>query len=591
MEERSSEPAKVWSLSRMEWRQTRNNGEIVLRLWDSQRWETREHTLSWGNVQVWGGPLDPTLQNEAPILLITSETSFPVMPLQLREQASYRLEVLWEGAPQPPSLDCFPALSPPLLRSDPGWHRPYVYSGTLNFRDYVGETALVLRGEEDILRVVLEVRSRKIGYLDDYVMLLNDLGRRLASLLLRLDSPVYASFQPGLQPSLGVGDEQFLLLRHLVRWPELRHSWDALLRQPPEVLTRTPRRVRTAQRQPRTSMELAAGYRSPNSWIRAPGSLPLPEAAQGRLPATFPHQALTLQRDPVILEFALSLHERVASMLSELRGRYERARRSSLVLEVERLQEEWSRLPTRPMLLRRGRSAYRVPRQKLAHHPRLVLLLEAWDLLDLSLRLSWKGLADVILGPLRDLATLYEYWCFFALMEALSEVGQPHPSTPPWWSLDGARLQADLSRNEGFGFHVHGLDVWLFYQRRFSPGDGVMRSYSVPLVPDYSLEVRRAGKPPVLLCFDAKYRPDQSLEKMHAYRDALRGALGCYVLYPGEESEPTIFPVQPGSWLPGVGAFSLRPSNQSQAWLVHFLRWAMEQLAKEDEGLFLRAEA
>jgi predicted component of viral defense system (DUF524 family) len=82
----------------------------------------------------------------------------------------------------------------------------------------------------------------------------------------------------------------------------------------------------------------------------------------------------------------------------------------------------------------------------------------------------------------------------------------------------------------------------------------------------------------MLLCFDAKYRPDGALEKMHAYRDALRGALGCYLFYPGESAVPTLFHRHPDFPLPGVGAFSLRPKGDGVEWLTHFLRLALQQM-------------
>ena len=109
-----------------------------------------------------------------------------------------------------------------------------------------------------------------------------------------------------------------------------------------------------------------------------------------------------------------------------------------------------------------------------------------------------------------------------------------------------------------------------------------MRSYSVPLVPDYTLEVRAPQGEPVLLCFDAKYRSERALEKMHAYRDALRGALGCYLFYPGRAEHPTIFARNPETLLPGVGAFALRPDLESREWLARFLSWGLEQIASEN---------
>jgi predicted component of viral defense system (DUF524 family) len=101
-------------------------------------------------------------------------------------------------------------------------------------------------------------------------------------------------------------------------------------------------------------------------------------------------------------------------------------------------------------------------------------------------------------------------------------------------------------------------------------------SYSHTLRPDIVLE--RNGQK---LIFDAKYkgkRPgfycegengtiqkwkDEDIDKMHTYRDAIKGATGCFILYPGTEN--IIYPRQVGgSSIDGVGALSLRPGISAE---------------------------
>jgi hypothetical protein len=90
------------------------------------------------------------------------------------------------------------------------------------------------------------------------------------------------------------------------------------------------------------------------------------------------------------------------------------------------------------------------------------------------------------------------------------------------------------------------------------------------------------------LHFDAKYRvafittktktgdpmtvrtfQSEDVDRMHMYRDAILGTRGCYVLYPGNTNEETIFVRHPKAayreqWPgPSVGAFPLCPSNDA----------------------------
>ncbi len=559
-------------------------GTLTVRLWDNQRWETREHLHQWQGISLFGGPTVSAVAQEAPLLFSLEKGPIAVVPIQLREQTSYRVEVSWVGERETPVLDCFPALSPPVLRPDPGWHRPRVFSGTLNFRDYVGETALVLHHQDrEIFRAVLEVRSLKMGYLDDYVALLDSLGERLLALLLQLESPVFAPFVGRQGEQETAGHELFLLLRHLVRWPPLQLAWEHLRRVSPQQLTRSRRLVPVERHPPRHGRDLVDGYQRRNSWVEAPTTWTLPKAARGLVPKHYPKHGLELQRDTPENRFVGLFHQRVSMLLDSLSQRYGKSGHWALREELRQLQHEWMRIPRWIPVVDKASSAsgVPVPRQSLATQPLYRPFLEAWDLLSASLHLSWSGLAEAIAGPLRDLARLYEYWCFFQLWEALCVVAEPDKPVPPWWVQDQQRLRADLRPGVGFPFRFKHLQLLLFYQRRFTPGESNMRSYSVALVPDYTLEIRFPNRAPLLLCFDAKYRPDKALEKMHAYRDALRGALGCYLFYPGQQEYPTLYPKNPESLLPGVGAFALRPHPESHAWLVRFLRWALEQIVSD----------
>ncbi len=197
------------------------------------------------------------------------------------------------------------------------------------------------------------------------------------------------------------------------------------------------------------------------------------------------------------------------------------------------------------------------------------------------------------------------------------------------------------------------MGVSLFYNRTFrrnEEGSGAWDgSYSAGFHPDYSIliEVPRADTAARVtrhwLHFDAKYRLDirqwhaeiedtteavevdieqdllgqaKSLDadqkdtfkrgdlyKMHTYRDALLGSRGAYILFPGSSEREEIYIRHPGTrypqaspYVPGVGAFQLRPSNNGEqvSNLGVFIAAVLEQLTGagttsylEEQGLFL----
>jgi len=233
---------------------------------------------------------------------------------------------------------------------------------------------------------------------------------------------------------------------------------------------------------------------------------------------------------------------------------------------------------------------------------------------DLAAKLVWHGGEDVYSGGKRDVATLYEYWLFFKLLEVVHEIFKIEPKSiddiiKP--TADGLGLQL----RQGKFLPVQGvcdlgtrkLNVEFSYNKTFGgkteyPKGG---SWTRDLRPDYTLSIWPVGIDQykaeeeeliVHIHFDAKYKienlndflgnekkagSDENIDtglsaekteqrkgtykradilKMHTYRDAIRRTAGAYVLYPGTESER-----MKGfhEILPGLGAFAISPSKSS----------------------------
>jgi uncharacterized protein len=185
---------------------------------------------------------------------------------------------------------------------------------------------------------------------------------------------------------------------------------------------------------------------------------------------------------------------------------------------------------------------------------------------------------------LRDAAQIYECWCYFRVVAAVSEVIQGAPV------LDRFAVNV-LGTGMPYRYRAEWGDVEAVYNMTYSrPSQGLAElgrdSYSVRLRPD--ITVRTAdGR---LHLFDAKLKVDfgsavesddaddaergpgtfkrEDLYKMHAYRDAL-GADSVWVLYPGYELSAARYRVPwiaadttPDGAFQGVGAIALRPGAE-----------------------------
>lgn len=188
-----------------------------------------------------------------------------------------------------------------------------------------------------------------------------------------------------------------------------------------------------------------------------------------------------------------------------------------------------------------------------------------------------KRVVERRLLGLKDVATLYELWCYFAVLDAVRDVVGREPDVAD--AMHVKDEEVGLER----GFRV----AWVggptvYYNLSFSRDKPPpRRSASLMLRPDIVVEIERDGQPE-LHVFDAKLRVDgvasahdegegegeeaeplsfkkDDIAKMHAYRDALPHVRSARVLYPGDVPreyqalEPGALPTEV------VGAIPLAP--------------------------------
>jgi hypothetical protein len=208
----------------------------------------------------------------------------------------------------------------------------------------------------------------------------------------------------------------------------------------------------------------------------------------------------------------------------------------------------------------------------------------------------------------RGVDALYERWCFVQLARQLGRLCG-RPVERELFEVDergltlrfrqGAGSELAFERTVGGGRRV---EARLFFNLTFS-GE---RVWTRPLRPDCSLRLRAerpAGAPARewWIHFDAKYRVRAAqprddagdgsqprhdatvvdLQKLHAYRDGIRGTAGAFVLFPGDGE--LAYRLTSDEPLPALGAFPLRPGGSGAAArrLHDFLADAFEHVADQ----------
>jgi predicted component of viral defense system (DUF524 family) len=204
-------------------------------------------------------------------------------------------------------------------------------------------------------------------------------------------------------------------------------------------------------------------------------------------------------------------------------------------------------------------------------------LFMLYSLLQLASRCDFLATDFQDLIEIKDLPTLYEYWCFFQIRTVLDSLAEVHKISS---IVHTTPLRQELS--SGLCIEYSG-GIRLYFNRTYAGSRGVATatelqdytsagvSYSHNLRPDIILTLGKSK-----LIFDAKYKgrksglygdeqegtitswKEEDIDKMHCYRDAIRGVQGSFILYPG--SADVVYPCCGSTQLcNGVGAVALRP--------------------------------
>ncbi len=217
----------------------------------------------------------------------------------------------------------------------------------------------------------------------------------------------------------------------------------------------------------------------------------------------------------------------------------------------------------------------------------------------------------------KDIATLYEIWCFIQVEKVVKELFQKahgedirveHSCRPEMHGLFTRDLtwgeqskivfkQGDITLAELFYNPQHGENV------NGVKGIHDLRSYTVPQRPDIVLQLTKDDVQRgmyMTYLFDAKYRveidgagwerpPQDTINQMHRYRDAIyyshsadglkKEVLGGYILFPGNMSDSDIYRQSVDEV--NIGAFPMLPGDEAHQMLRNFISDLMQKNATQ----------
>ena len=457
----------------------------------------------------------------------------------------------------------------------------------VNLRNHVGLTR--------IGGLKLRVENRKIGD-GAWQSILNYIADCSADLVFSFDRPTGYGSRRIIDAQRNNAYVQYLFLkRHLLdARPGLRGLLNLILAEPHHRLEREQKWQPVWLAGEVTSSSIGQFLETPNSLYQLPTSHPLTVTPAGRAlgrwkEGLFPTRVLVESRyrhldtsENRFIKHTLEDLRRLVRTLTQVfqntRGTY---LNPALKEGLDQLERELRAGLGDPLWREVGPMNYIPEHSPVLHRRdgykqlfRLNSLLRRVSRFDFSL----PDFADLIES--KDTATLFEYWAFFVTKEVLdNHLGKPinasflsrsdrETKVSPGITVsypNGVALnfQARFYGSPG----VSAVDAWT--EGHYVWGESVSHGYNPDLVIS-------SGRRRLLL--DAKYKgegggfygnegsdgtivrwKDDDIDKMHTYREAIKGVEGAYAIYPGRESQA--FPSHGSQeWFKGVGAVALRPT-------------------------------
>jgi predicted component of viral defense system (DUF524 family) len=475
---------------------------------------------------------------------------------------------------------------------------PNIFVGTLSI------PILEKQSRKEISRIQLEVQSIKSGYRDDYRDMLELITEKSTDLLLQANSSVSHHFEIDYTKDSQTLYQKFTFIKSVIGTDEFAESVHRIVTAPVTQWTETieDKDIRKARRFSNTNIKeiLKSGNRA-----KLPDSHYMRSYGIETLPKRITSIRKTDSVDTPENRFIKHALENFLKFCTDINTKAKAFKHAKMEIESEKLIRELENQLhhvvfkdiSRPTTLKLNSP---VLQRKEGYRE----VLRVWLMFDLAAKLIWTGGDDIYSGGKKDIATLYEYWLFFKLLDLFQGIFDIDPvditelikKTP-----DGLNLQIKQGKHTALqGTHDSGnrkLNIRFNYNRSFSgkknyPDPG---SWTTTLRPDYTLSFWPFGitEPEaekqeliVHVHFDAKYKianltdflsqnvendldeektenrkgiyKNADLLKMHTYKDAIRRTGGAYVLYPGDTSIK-----QKGfhEIIPGLGAFPVKPSK------------------------------
>lgn len=444
-----------------------------------------------------------------------------IEPIRLKETVRYKCSVSYS---QKGGNNDFTQFNPRLKNESNKLlklERDDFSSLTFQFINYLGKSELVFASKDGEHHLPFEVVPYKINYEEDYVKLTEAIADECSALLLDYTSPTSLTFRQDSSKDSSIL-EQFIFLRQFCFSDNLESLFASIKRNPDRLLVKEEELKPFGSGIPSQKF-FSNPFSHSRSWMRMEDGSYLP----GEVTTIHKYDSYDTPENRFIKFALISFSELCVKVVEKVEidknGKEYFLEAKRIVNQIDDILndtffDDINDLEIMP-----------VNNQILEKREGYSQIFNAFSMIDLALKLDWKGKDDAYTGEAKNTALLYEYWLFFELRKIIHELTGKDKSTsalePYKQFISDANgltisLQQGKASLQSFIFEKENLTVNLYYNRTFSPAQFSSSiywgSYSRPFRPDYTLAIFsskyqketdaiKAGEVSYI-DFDAKYR-------------------------------------------------------------------------------------
>ncbi len=478
----------------------------------------------------------------------------------------------------------------------------YRLTGSINLGNAVGKTHFSIRDVKgkDCFALGAEVFPQKLDYKEDFPAMIEEVTEIIYSLAFDVFKKTYASATPRstYQQTLS----EWLNL-YKVLATSFEQSIDTILRSPKSRLQRELRTKPVDRVKRVTQKSLQTALKKPERYCRGGGFNVTSSIQISHLQEQHKQVSYDTQENRFVVWAIKDVIKTLSQLVAEI-GKRDKKSKLRLSGEVELLKGHQRKLRFRlmdPALASVGKfdneqqfstTLTMAPGYKEFYH-RYLLLRKGLTLSD----------NDLFNMDYKDIATLYEYWCFLKTVKLLRDNPKYNLAATDIVKIEHQKFSVNLKKGVKSGVHfkqvTSGDDISLYYNREFSSKD---YTHTFSQIPDNFIEFSRSGyanpkdKKTFKVVLDAKYRFDKgsaeypeaktpfgppldTISQLHRYRDAIlwqegsdesvkvaNKSIGGVILfpYPKDEMDFKDHPFYKSIDRVNIGAIPLQPGRSKK---------------------------